>query len=297
MLGGVRQRDALAAHWRAFFASLTGLETGPVLEIACGAAPVLKHWPQLGGSGLAIASDISIAALAVARAAAPALQPVVSGAAALPFRPRSFSLAVSQFGVEYAGLDGFTAAAEIVGAGGTLASVAHLAGGAIYNECAANARALTVAETAGVFDKLRRKLRSAHAPAETRAERRQIAAADESLGNAISAANRRLAEQPRSIAGDLLARYLSDMARVSERARAFDPKEANAWVDGVEARLRDYRGRMLAMTAAALDEEKVRAVQKLCGEAGLADFAAAPLKVGGGDSAAAWWITARRQRS
>lgn len=295
MLGGVRQRDALAAHWRKFFGSSPAAAGRPLLEVACGAAPVLGLQAAAGRAGnLAVCTDLSEAAIAVARASAPALQAVVCSGSALPFRPRSFGMAVSQFGIEYAGMDGFAAAAAALAPGGVLAFVAHMHRGAIYRECADNAQILATAESSGVLERLGAALKASYAPLDSRPARRSASAADEAFAAAWRTLTARLAASAPSVARDLLGRYLKDMATIAERRRAYAPQEALAWVTGVADRLRDYRGRMSAMTAAALDEGAIDALGALFERDGLTGFTSAPLIFGDAATPAAWWITARR---
>ena len=122
------KHQALAAFWHS---QLTGHD-GPakMIDLACGAGSVFADLPQQHAFELH-AADISPAALSQLNERLPEVETHVCSADNLPFESGTFDLVVSQFGIEYAGHQGFYEAARIVKPGGKLVVLCHIEDGYI----------------------------------------------------------------------------------------------------------------------------------------------------------------------
>lgn len=126
-------QQAIVSGWRAAFANRPP-ETR-LLDIACGRGAVMA---LAAAAGLASRTGVDIAAT---DAIAIGGERILGGidARALPFEDRAFDLVVSQFGLEYAGLDAALDEAARV-TRGDLVLLFHAADGAVVTQAAEQAR-------------------------------------------------------------------------------------------------------------------------------------------------------------
>ncbi|MEK7266652.1 MAG: methyltransferase domain-containing protein, partial [Pseudomonadota bacterium] len=163
---GGKHRDRLAGIWRDFFTALAP-PVPLILDIAAGnGAAINVGWKTFSATDAAtpllIATDYSVAAVAGSLNGRNGVLGFASDAARLPIRDQSVSVAISQFGIEYAGLGAFEDAARILAPGGYFLSISHYTGGAIDAECAENARLLRAVDETGVQEAARRALASSY---------------------------------------------------------------------------------------------------------------------------------------
>lgn len=295
---GGKHRDRLAEIWRDFFCALRP-PAAVILDIAAGSGAVIHvacksiAAPDLAPA-LLIATDFSIDAIAGALSGQKDISGFASDAARLPISDRSVAIAVSQYGIEYAGLDAFAEAARILAPGGRFMSISHYAGGAIDAECAENARLLRAVDQTGVQNAARRALaisferrkRGAALPVDDALERK--------LQKAAAAAAQAVREAPRSAAQQTLARFLADLSTLCARRLAYQETDALGWIDGMASSLAAYGRRMESMRDSALDGKATERIESAFAAAGLDDFSAAPLTLDPEKPPAAWIIRARR---
>lgn len=288
-LGG-REAQRLHADWRAFFSEMLP-SNGAVIEIASGTGSVLRTVADLTPNRQLLALDISFDAVALAQRSLAEVRGVVCSADAAPLASGCAAVIVSQFGLEYAGRAAFSEAARLMAPGGHFRAVAHLAGGAIEDECAANARLLEKVERSGVYAAAHRALEATFALRGKGHERATGADLEKAFGASIQIAMRDVADAPDIPARASLQRFLQDLGRLSQRRLAFDERDALGWIDGMRGSLSAYRLRMTSMSAAALSDADARDIAGIFAAAGFDNFSAAPLAFRN-DRAAAWVISA-----
>lgn len=293
---GGPHRHKLAARWTDFFAAQPlGARAPLIVDIAAGRGVALKAaMTALGGTGTFLALDYSPAAAFSARRALSPAMAAAADAGALPLRDRCADAVISQFGVEYAGLAAFAEAARILAPGGRICAISHYRGGAIDAECAENERLMLAAAAAPLFDAARRALVESFRRRALGAREPADAALERVLAERLGASAATVRTAPPSAARATLERFLSDLARLSTRRLAFEAADALGWLDGMEASLGAYLGRMKSMRAAALDKDAIARVASSFSDRGLVDVRAIPLFLDESRPPAAWVIEASR---
>ena len=254
-LTGDAPGDLFDGRWRAFFdAELTARPNPRVADLACGAGVVLDRAADaLGaaasGGALLCGVDYAYHAASALRRRPGAGRACLCGVQGRvdqpPFADGAFDIVASQFGLEYAGLDAFAAAARLLAPGGAAQHVIHYKDGGIDRECSGNADILRAVLESGLFEKARAVFDGGDAGA-------ALTAASEAGGRLKT-----LLQGEPSAAKSLLERLLVDIARLLSRRRAYDPRDVRAWLDAMGEEVRQYCARMTAMTQAALDADAV----------------------------------------
>lgn len=247
---GAAASPEIRAFWRACFGDAFS-RRGPlrILDMACGDGVLARLAADVAGSGRSaerisyFSSDLSFHALS----AHPGGLRIVADASAIPFKPQSFDLVVSQFGIEYAGADAILAAAEQVRPGGQLALVLHLADGLVAAYSRACLHALERVQDSGILKQARQAFDLEHtgATVDIRSRAGLLWAEVEALG-----------QQARD-AQLFIGRMLGDLTALSERADAYPPDEARRWIDHQSGEVEAYRARMASMLRAALSADDI----------------------------------------
>lgn len=267
---------------------------GRMVDLACGAGAVARRALDAGGWTV-FGLDAAPQAISGARAERPELRAVIASAAAIPMADKSFDLVVSQYGVEYAGLQAFSEMARLVAPGGRAAALVHYRDGAIYREVGGRiAEMRAVTETAEFFPAAHGFFETLFAAERPNEGATPDAAAMRAASQRFEAAARVLA--PFAAAGPqgLAAHLLGGTRQLYERRRAYDLRDIAGWLSGMEAEVVAFRGRMNAMQAAALDKADAGAVQARFAAAGLDAPAPQPFRMGASPHPAAWVIEGLR---
>jgi SAM-dependent methyltransferase len=259
--GDGQGNPALEAFWK------QSLETGagPRLDIACGAASVLRYGPM---KGLNIAFDVAPAALRKLKTDTPSLKGVAGDAANLPFGDGSFKHVASQFGLEYAGTPAFAEAGRVLAPEGRLALLCHVEGSSIHQRSQAELQALdTMTEVAFM----------ARAEAALRAAYDQDEAAFVASAKAFMEAERSVVAQLETGVGGLAQHAYAGFRQLFERRAQYAREDALGWLAATNAQMEETRQRLSAITAAALNEPTLRAATQALRERGVSVEAPAPL--------------------
>ena len=143
------KHPALAEYWaRTFQGQARGTK---IIDLASGAGSVFACLPEDHGHEL-FAADISDVALTLLRERFPSAHTVACSAAKVPLDDESFDLVVSQFGIEYAGVEAFAEAARLLAEGGRLVALCHISGGHIDAGYQAQLREARVVEESDFID-------------------------------------------------------------------------------------------------------------------------------------------------
>lgn len=293
-------RDPAPAHyWEAFFErEFADRAEASLLDVACGHGAVtaiaLAAARKAGTRLEAHCADYSQAAVDELRKRFPGVEGEACDAADMPWPDGRFDFVVSQFGIEYAGEAAFNEAARLVAAGGTLAALAHLQGGAIHAECADNCAVAAALRESRLMPLARRAFEAGFDLIAGKITDAQFQEADKQLAPAVETAKGILREKGPDAAGGLLASIYRDIGYMYSRMQNYVPAEVFAWFDGMSAELVSYEGRMASMTQSALDESKLGALADTLSALGLAVEPPQVLALEESGKPAAWILVARR---
>ena len=252
-----RQNPALGDFWKPVFAANVSADT--IIDIACGGGSVFAHADDRKPS-LLVGADLSADAIRNFNERFPHACGIVASADRLPFADRSVDLCVSQFGVEYAGVDAFGEVARILRAEGQFVALVHIRDGYID---ARNAAELEGAELCEQTDFI------SHAIAVTGAIYRGGKADFESAADAFAPAERALAEMhdahPRGVHAHLYAGF----RQLFERRSQYAEQDISGWLEAMRDDVRKSVERLTAMRSAALSRSDIDGVHTLLESRGL----------------------------
>ena len=284
---GVETHPGLAAYWDEVFADAA--PGARVLDVACGAGSVLKRAHAQGLTDLT-GADASPDALRLLHRALPDAVPVEAPADALPLGERSFDLVTSQFGFEYAGDAAASEMARVLADGGRLAALVHMKGSLIEREVAGHADAVEAVAESGFSAAARRLIETEFAFRRGEATEDEVRAAQA----AFDAPQRALFAAVQARPGGLGQHLYDGFRQLYQRQQAYDLSDVTAWLDGMDAAVAAFRGRMTTMRAAARDEAAMAGIARQLEEGGLSDVAFEGFTLPGDEAPSAWRLTGRR---
>lgn len=285
-----RTHPALETFWRGQFDAIGNPDGDPdgeaakVVDLACGAGSVFAHLDNLGQLELH-GLDVSEQALELLNKRLPAVRTQTGSAAEPPYDLRSFDLVVSQFGIEYAGVDAFRAAAALVADGGRFAALAHYQDGHIDRK---NRKLLSGAEAATEVGFADRALDLVKAGV-IGDKAKQDEAAD-----AFIVAERALAAEVENNREGLHAQLYLGFRHLFKERQHYQPQDILVWIAKAEGELTSALIRLRAMCAAALSEADTQRIVELFEAEQLIDIAVEPFVTPNNTLPIAWRVTARR---
>lgn len=294
--------DVLGRFWSSFFGDALAVgRQSRLLDIACGngAATAYAHEvaSQLArGPSRTIALDSSYAALSTLSRRLPNVSAVVADARRTPFASGGFDVIVSQFGLEYAGSEGFEEAARLLAPGGVLAAITHLRYGAIFRENTGNLAAMKAVRESALLEAAQAVFKADFSLRQGRGGRARLRGAQAQLQGAIRVVTAALAEFGEGVAGGAVARLRDDAVHMHRHMETLDPDEAIHWAGAMRVEVDAYIGRMASMIDASIDEESLRAIVAGMGIHGLRMRICATLLAGPKAQPAAWVLVAEGPR-
>jgi SAM-dependent methyltransferase len=295
---GARDR-APALYWEAFFQeALANNPRARIIDVACGNGAVtaiaLAAAQDAGANVDMHCVDYSMSAVDELRKQYPEVEGTACDARALPYQDGEFDIVVSQFGIEYAGHDAFVEAARLVATGGTLTAIAHLADGAINEECADNLAVAVALREAQLMLLVRDAFTAGFDLIAGKISDPEFQEADKRLAPAVEVAKQILADKGPLAAGGLLASLYRDIGHMYTRMQNFVPAEIFAWIDSMSGELVSYEGRMASMTRCALDEQGVQGIAGAIRSMGFTVEPPDVLSLAESGRPAAWILKARK---
>ncbi|MDG6096457.1 class I SAM-dependent methyltransferase [Alteromonas sp. ZYF713] len=259
--GGV-SHPAITAYWQHFFRTLS---TSPangslqVIDIAGGNGALIETAGQIyDDDQLAITSlDLSPAAIHQLTKRFPHVNGLVADANAIPLQDNSTDLVMSQFGIEYAGIDAIDEAIRVVNPGGNIALMMHCENGVIFHESKTN---LTVIKR--ILDShilpLSKSFFAARAELHGGGDRQRqsFQAQAQQFCVALGVLEHCMSEFGTGAAGGFVHKLYNDLANVHEAFGQYVLSEVQNWLSNVEVELEAYKGRMQAMLNAAMAEDE-----------------------------------------
>ncbi len=293
---GAGRSEAFQSAWRLFFDHINIEQNDGgmrLMDLACGGGVVTDNaisvltTPRLACSCLVGVDYSSSAArrysVKFSRSGAALAVGVVGDALALPFESGSVDVAVSQFGLEYAGAAAVAEASRLVAVKGRIMCLTHYQSGAIDRECRANLRiadAIISSDTLGI--------------ARTLFDKPEASGAEQKLTHVLQSLIGLADESPASAGSRLLTRLRLDLTRLAARRAAFSPNEAIGWIDANAAEISMYRDRMQSMTGAALEKKQISDVVEQWKANGLEVEEPVAIETAEAPTPSAWRLSARR---
>ncbi len=272
----------LAEFWTAQFA---GLSAGArVVDLACGAGSVFAHLAEptsLELHGL----DTSGEALELLLQRLPSVKTQIGSVSEPGYDSHSFDLVVSQFGIEYAGVDAFAAAARLVAAGGRFAALVHLKDGHIDQK---NQRLLAGAKVAQASEFADRALDL------VKAGIMGDKAAQDSAADAFVPAERSLGAEVMTNRNGLHAQLYTGFRHLFEQRQHYQPQDILLWLAKSKDALDTAFIRLESMCMAALSGDQINEVKGQLEAEGLAALEIEPFATPNNSLPIAWAITATR---
>jgi len=298
-LGGT-DHPAIEQFWHRFFKDArVGAKSASgcprFIDVASGSGAVFRHLFTLVDSACcnSVCVDLSPDAVNAVRSRWPEVSGIVADGAALPLAEHSADIVVSQFGVEYAGIEAIRALFDIVSPGGTIALLLHHRDGAIYRECSDNYAALCEVRENGflegaiemfphAFDVLAGGERSAY-------ER-----TSHNLIPAFRDMERIMAEYGRYVASGVVQKLYTDVDHIHSNLPRFDREEIDTWLQQAILELDRYTERMNSMCRAALSEENFEALKEYVVDSGFEILETKALEGVGQSQPLAWSLIAEK---
>lgn len=255
---GVETDAEIAAFWTERFSDLP--KTARLLDLACGAGSVVRRANAMGLSDLT-GVDISAYAIRTLKTEFPNAVGFVASADETGLESQSFDVVASQFGFEYAHAPKAAAeAARLLAKGGQFLALAHSSDSAIKAEVSClggDARALI---DSGFISTAREMFIA-----------EMTGASDEVLARAVKAFSLPQAQvlAIAKRAGGLAAHLYQGTQTLYQKRRAYAVLDITGWLDGMEAEISAFLGRMDSMQNAALSQQQAQAVLTALTEGGL----------------------------
>lgn len=296
LIGTSGTHPLFVQYWTTLFSKL-GLTAGKshCIDIASGSGIVIRCARDHFGEAMPLFSGLDSSATAIDQLTTryPEIQGIVSDAASIPLDSHSFELATSQFGVEYAGIQGILETARLVAVGGNLALVLHCRPGAIYAECSTSLQAVDRVRQARFFPLARTMFESGFAAFRS-GERRPYERAVRKFKPAFRTLEQVMTKHGEDVASGFVLRLHSDIEQMNQRLQNYDPKELLDWLAQLDAELLAYRGRMKSMTDAAISAKALEQIESKLSDAGFSIAESRPFYDQAEETQLAWVLQARR---
>ncbi len=288
---------SLAAVWRDFFVSLD--DGARILDLCTGNGGVFLLALEAAGEAnrefdLTGVDKASIDPSRHAATHSDALSQVAfvgnTDIAALPFEDTGFDAVISQFGIEYAGLD--TAAAEavrVLSPGGSLMFVVHATDGVAEQAAREELKLVPELGSEDLHDSLRRALLAVDSLTRGHGTRPQADAAVESFIKRLEALDALLVQYPNQATILTLGRKLLKLFEAMERMPV---EQILGYVEASERAVQAHLLRLEALSRAACDHKKIDSLCRRLDETGI-DAEVAPILDGEGGKLA-WCIRGQK---
>jgi len=255
LAGGGSTHPAVIGFWESEFRALRKHYATPrILDVASGngALPAIARGVFAGQLPPFTCLDISAAAVRSLQQRFPGVDGIVADVRDLPLAGPAFDVAISQFGVEYAGLDVVADLARVVGANGRIAMLLHHRQGGIRRQCRASLEAIRQVQAAR-FLPLTIALFEAGFAAARGGPRADYEAAARRFEPAVRALEHIMQQFGVRVADDTVVRLYRDVRTMHNRLTRYEPAEVLAWLARMDEEVAAYAGRMQSMCAAAID--------------------------------------------
>ncbi len=277
-----QRHEQLGGFWREVLGAL-----GPgtrVLDIACGAGSVFASLPANHGLELH-GSDVSPQALKLLKARIKGVKGTLSSAAELSYDDRSFGAVVSQFGVEYAGLEAFTEAGRVIAPEGRFVFLCHCEGGYVDVRTASQLAGAQAARSSQFAFKAAQLVRAMFALEPTAVKRLAV-----EFQKSEVVLRKCIARHPEGIHAHLYHGF----RQIYADYRNYALPDILKWLADVSAEVDMAAARLSQMHKAMLSETAMREALSRLTAAGLKVEKPVALKLDGHDAPLAWHLAGHR---
>lgn len=260
--GGGTTDPLVLSYWDDIFRDIRKRrEAVRIIDIASGNGAVIESAARVYGEELPdfTCLDISESAIRMLEKRFPGVRGVVADAAGTPFDAGSFDVVVSQYGVEYAGIDAIMAIAELVAPNGELVLLVHHRDGLIHEQCEASLHAIRDMKKAEFIPRCIAMFDAAYAVLQG-GDKAAYQAAGRQFAPAIKAMEEIMARYGRDVAADTIMRVYRDVRTIHQRMQHYDGASVIDWLERMGDAIDAYEGRMASMLNVALDGSEFRRV-------------------------------------
>ena len=252
---GIEDNHDLNRFWLDFLKGHS--KSTKIIDFACGAGSVLKHANSLGFQNLT-GVDISQNALRVLSRNIATSSAVCAPVDKTGIEDKSYDLAVSQFGIEYAGnrkklRNAFEEMHRILKPGGNIAVVSHIKGGVIYDGCKTSLNQIELIEKSQFIPMTRQVVLALHKSQNQKTDLQKL------MGNLNTSAKPlsdwlRTADREKNEFARFTYHLLDASHKLITNHKGYPKADSLSWLKGMQSELAAYKGRMKSMTEAALSE-------------------------------------------
>lgn len=266
---GIEHSHDLKAFWRDIFSNEK--KAIKVIDFACGAGSVLKHAQSCGIKDLT-GLDVSTQALHVMAQKIIGSKAICSAVDDTPLPADTYDLAVSQFGIEYAGSKGalfkaFSEMYRVIKPNGKVIIVAHSLDGLIVEGCRASLEHIRLIEDSAFLETSEEIVQALHnSPGSTKETEL------DSLSIKLNKSAKPIMEWLKSFQDlekektknefiKFAYHLLESSHRLITHHYNYSIEDSLNWYKGIGEELQAYKGRMLSMTKAALSSQDISELQ------------------------------------
>ena len=302
---GIERNHELRDFWLQTFSDVS--KSKKIIDFACGAGSVLEHAQALGLTNLT-GLDVSEKALEVMSQKIHGCTAICAPVIKTDLSEDTYDMAVSQFGIEYAGdkshlFQAFTEMYRILKPGGKAVIIAHRLDGIITEGCQASLEQINLIEDCGFIDAAQNVVSALHEPS------RHVNEASSKLQHKLNGAAEPImswlksfedleAEKTKNQFTKFVYHLLESSHRLITHHKNYSLKDSLSWFQGIRLELEAYKGRMLSMTEAALSLQDISELQeKLKSQRNTSKFnfeETGSLHFNGNSKPAAWIIRAQK---
>ena len=303
---GIERNHELKEFWTQIFSN--NAKSSKVIDFACGAGSVLEHAHHIGFSDLT-GLDVSEKALQVMTQKIVGAKSICAPVDKTGLEDNTYDLAVSQFGIEYAGNTENTYNAllemyRILRPEGKMVVIAHMAGGVIAEGCQTSIRQIELIEQSQFIDTAKAVVTRLHNEDGTKAGHnidsitQDLNSSAEPIMQWLRSFENIEEEKAKNEFTRFVYHLLESSHRLISQYHNYTLRDSLKWFDGIQNEIQAYKGRMLSMTGAALSREDIssfqnRAVAEL-GKNKIIFETPKVMKFGANTKPAAWIIEAQK---
>jgi len=274
----------IADHWSSQLVAVP--EGGRMLDIASGAGSIYESLTDERRASVSLfASDISCNALEILKKKIPHANVVVCSSIELPYEDQSFDMVVSQFGIEYAGIDAFSEAARLVAPGGYLSILSHYENGYIDQRNAAFLSGAKLALSCGYIETAIELTKAIFSGSKTK-----IRKAEKPFIASQIVLAKSFKENPEGIHKHLYFGYRKMYMKIQN----YQERDVIAWLNAMKADIKKNIIKVTEIRKVSLRHSDMDTLRGLLSAEGLIDIGISTLTIPDYEDIVAWTVSARR---
>jgi len=271
-------------YWRHHLADI---ERGSkLIDLACGAGSIYENLSQETLNQLNLhATDVAPEALALISKRLPNVHARLCSTADMPFENHSFNAVLSQFGVEYAGIEAFSEAARLVAQGGFLCVLSHYKEGYIDQRNKTFLDGAELAISSGFIDHALALTKATYAGASLQLERARIdfMKAEKMLSDSLK-------DHPEGIHQHLYFGF----KQLYTKHQSYYQSDITNWLEAMKKDINKSIVKVSEIRKVSLSSEQIERVRTLMSEQGLSNISIEPVMIPESQDVFAWSISAAR---